>query len=194
MSKLSALCVYCGSAVGGDSRYRAAATALGRLLAERGVRLVFGGGRVGLMGTVADAAVAGGGRVHGIIPRHLERYEVGHRDIESLEVVETMHQRKMRMFEESDAFCVLPGGLGTLDEMFEMVTWRQLGLHEKPVVLLNVAGFWDPLLALIRHQAAEGFVRAEHLPYLRVAQTPEQVLEEAGRAPAPTQPLESKWA
>lgn len=171
-----------------------AAATLGRLAAKRGVRIIFGGGRVGLMGAIADAALAAGGKVHGIIPRHLDDYEIGHRGATELEIVESMHVRKMRMFEESDAFCVLPGGFGTLDETFEMVTWVQLGLHEKPVVLVNVDSFWNPLLDLIGHQVEEHFVRPEHAKVLRVVERVEQVFDAVSDVPAERLSPATKWA
>ena len=186
MAELRALCVYCGSSDRVDDRHLAAAAALGRAAAERGVRIVFGGGRVGLMGVLADAALGAGGSVTGIIPRHLMALEVGHEAIGDLRIVATMHERKMLMCDISDAFCVLPGGFGTLDETFEIVTWRQLQLHDKPVVLVNLAGFWDPLVALIEHQAAAGYVRPAHLDLFQVVDSIEAVFDSVAAAPEPT--------
>ena len=185
MAELRALCVYCGSSEGVDGRHVEAAAALGKAAAERGVRIVFGGGRVGLMGVLADAALAAGGAVTGIIPRHLMAREVGHQGIGDLKVVATMHERKMLMCDLSDAFCVLPGGFGTLDETFEIVTWRQLELHDKPVVLVNLAGFWDPLVTLVEHQTAAGYVRPAHLELFQVVETVEAVFEAVAAAPQP---------
>ncbi|HSR73139.1 MAG TPA: TIGR00730 family Rossman fold protein, partial [Kiloniellales bacterium] len=159
MARLGTLCVYCGSSNAVDPAHRAAAAALGRRAARNGVGLVFGGGHVGLMGALADAALAEGGRVIGVIPEHLKIREHGHRGLSEMIVVDSMHTRKRRMFELSDAFCVLPGGLGTLDEAFEIITWKQLGLHDRPIVLVNLGSFWDPLLRLIEHQTAGGYVR-----------------------------------
>ena len=159
MSFESSLCVYCGSGLGVDSRYIEAARDLGRLLAERRIRLIYGGGRIGLMGKVADAVMANGGQVTGIIPRHLEDDEVGHRGLTELKVVDSMHTRKRMMFDLSDAFVVLPGGAGTLDEAFEVITWRQLRLHDKPVIIVNVDGYWDKLVALFDHIIDAGFAR-----------------------------------
>lgn len=159
MARLRSLCVYCGSSAEVDPASRAGAAALGRQLGEEGITLVFGGGQVGLMGIIANAALQAGGKVIGVIPRHLDREEVGHRGIAELHVVETMHERKALMFQLSDAFAVLPGGLGTLDETFEMMTWRQLGLHDRPVVLVNQNDYWNPLLALLHHIAAAGFAQ-----------------------------------
>ncbi len=186
MADLHALCVYCGSSEGIDQRHVEAAAALGKAAAERGVRIVFGGGRVGLMGVMADAALAAGGAVTGIIPRHLLELEVGHEAIDDLRVVATMHERTMLMCDISDAFCILPGGFGTLDETFEIVTWRQLQLHDKPVVLVNVDGFWDPLVALVQHQAAAGYTRPGHLDLFKVVDRIEAVFDTVAAAPQPT--------
>lgn len=149
--RIERLCVYCGSASGADPRYAAAATELGAGLAALGVALVYGGGRNGLMGAVADAVLAGGGRATGIIPVHLEHREVAHRGLSELVVVTDMHQRKRIMAERADAFAVLPGGIGTLDETVEILSWRQLGLHEKPVFIIDIGGYWSPLAALFEH-------------------------------------------
>ena len=144
MTERTSLCVYCGSSRGLDLGHVDCATRLGRGAARRGIRLVFGGGHVGLMGAVADAALAAGGEVIGVIPQSLMVKEVGHDRLTRLEVVDSMHTRKARMEQLSDAFCALPGGFGTLDELFEIVTWRQLGFHDKPVFLLNQDDFWRP--------------------------------------------------
>jgi uncharacterized protein (TIGR00730 family) len=158
-SQLNALCVFCGSSLGVDPSYRLAAERLGRHLADAGVTLVFGGGHVGLMGVVANAVVKGGGRVIGVIPDHLLKVESPFREISELIVVDSMHTRKRRMFDLADAFCVLPGGLGTLDETFEILTWKQLHLHNKPIILANVEGFWGPWTALIEAVVDKGFVQ-----------------------------------
>jgi len=155
--RIERLCVYCGSASGADPRYAAAATELGAGLAVRGIALVYGGGRNGLMGCVADAVLAGGGRATGIIPVHLDHREAAHRGLSELVVVTDMHQRKRIMAERADAFAVLPGGIGTLDETIEILSWRQLGLHEKPVFIVDVAGYWSPLAALFDHIAEARF-------------------------------------
>ncbi len=160
--KISALCVYCGSASGRDPAHAAAARALGREMAVRGIRLVYGGGHVGLMGIVADAALEAGGRVTGVIPEALMDTEVGHDCLTELLVVKDMHERKARMAALADGFIALPGGIGTLEELFEVWTWLQLGYHEKPVALLNVQGFYDQLLAFLDNQRDAGFLRAEH--------------------------------
>jgi uncharacterized protein (TIGR00730 family) len=159
MRQIKALCVYCGSSSGANPEYAERAYAFGQLIAARGIDMVYGGGRVGLMGKVADGVLAGGRRVIGVIPRHLMDKEVGHTGLSELHIVETMHERKTRMFELADAFVALPGGFGTLDEMFEMLTWAQLGLHAYPCAFLNTRGFWSQLQASVDHMVSEGFVR-----------------------------------
>jgi uncharacterized protein (TIGR00730 family) len=162
MTLPSSICVYCGSSADVAQSYKDAAVHLGREAGERGIEVIYGGGRVGLMGLVADATLAAGGRVTGIIPSHILEWEVAHQTLTELIVVENMHQRKMMMFERSEAFVILPGGLGTLDEAFEILTWKQLGLHSKPIIVANIDGYWDGLLALVRHGVNEGFIRARH--------------------------------
>jgi uncharacterized protein (TIGR00730 family) len=156
MQSLS-VCVYCGARPGADPAYMSAATELGTALAGAGLRLVYGAGDVGIMGSVARSAQAAGGRTFGVIPAHLMAWEVGKRDLTTFVVTETMHERKKVMFMNADVVVVLPGGAGSLDELFEVLTWRQLGLHDKPIYLLNVAGYWQPLVALIEHVIAQGF-------------------------------------
>jgi len=165
-----------------------AATTLGRLAAQDGVEIVFGGGHVGLMGALADGALAAGGRVTGVIPQYLEDRELGHRGVTDLVIVESMHARKQKMFELADAFCVLPGGLGTLDETFEILTWRQIGLHDKPVALVDLDGYWRPLRALMDHQVTSGYLRPEHADLLQVVSEVGQVLPALRAAPAPSVP------
>src|SRR5260221_3362281 len=159
----SALCVFCGARFGADPAYRDLAGRLGRLLAESGVTLVYGGGGVGLMGVVANAALAVPGQVVGIIPRFLLDREAGHPDLTETIVVETMHERKLQMFERSDGFVVLPGGLGTLEEFFEVLSWRTMGLHDKPIIILDLGGYWQPLAALLRSCVEGGFADRAHL-------------------------------
>ena len=161
------ICVFCGSNAGHDARYRAEAEALGRLLASRGIELIYGGGNVGLMGALADACLAADGTVIGVIPEALLGKEVAgrhvdHRALTRMEVVDSMHTRKARMAELSDGFIALPGGFGTFEEFCEILTWGQLGFHVKPMGLLNVAGFYDPLLALFDHAVHEGFLRPQN--------------------------------
>lgn len=166
-NQLKSVCVYCGSSFGSDQNHEAAATRLGQIIAEAGLRLVYGGGSVGLMGTVAAAALEAGGKVTGIIPHFLEKREVMLDTLEDLIVTRDMHERKHLMFERSDAFVALPGGIGTLEEAVEMMTWAQLGQHRKPVLLANINGFWSPLLELFDHMRAQGYIRPEtEVPYL----------------------------
>ena len=158
---MRAVCVYCGSNSGSRPAYAERATALGRRLANDGIGLVYGGGNVGLMGTVADAVLEAGGEVTGVIPEQLVDWEVAHRGVTRLEVVANMHERKARMFDIADGFIALPGGFGTLDEMFEMLTWRQLGIGNKPCAFLDVDGFYSPLMTMIDRMVAERFLHAE---------------------------------
>ncbi len=151
-------CVYCGSSRGTDPHYARVTTELGHAFAANGIRLVYGGGRVGLMGVVADAVMEAGGEVTGIIPEHIHERELQHTGLTELMVVDTMHTRKRLMADRSQAFVVLPGGFGTLDECFEIITWKQLDLHDAPVMFLNVDGFWDKLLDMVNHQTQSGFV------------------------------------
>lgn len=188
MTALTSLCVYCGSSTGVDPAHRAAAERLGRLMAERGVRLVFGGGRIGLMGVLADAVLAAGGHVTGIIPGHIEEREIGHQQVTELLIVDNMHERKHKMFELADAFAVLPGGLGTLDETFEIITWRQLGLHDKPIVLINSAGYWEPLKRLFEHVIAGGFADESARRLYQFVDSVDDVFDAVAEAPAPAIP------
>jgi hypothetical protein len=159
---MRSVCVFCGSSAGNDPRFAHSASEFGSLLAKEGITLVYGGGHVGLMGILADAALANGGKVIGVIPRALWDREVGHRNLTELHVVETMHERKAMMASLADAFVALPGGLGTLEEIFEVWTWAQLGIHDKPVGFLDVDGFYAPLLTFLDHGVGAGFVRAPH--------------------------------
>ncbi len=157
------VCVYCGSSPGSRREYTTAARTLGRILLDRRIGLVYGGASVGLMGVIADTMLAGGGEVIGVIPAALRKREVAHDGLSMLHLVETMHQRKAMMEQLSDAFIALPGGFGTLDELFEILTWAQLGMHQKPIGLLNVEGFFDGLIGYLEHCVNQGFVRAEQL-------------------------------
>ncbi|MDF3864536.1 TIGR00730 family Rossman fold protein [Pseudomonas denitrificans (nom. rej.)] len=174
---LRSICVFCGASPGATPIYQEAAEALGRHLAENGIQLVYGGGAVGLMGMVANAALAAGGEVIGIIPQSLKDAEVGHSGLTRLEVVDGMHARKARMAELSDAFIALPGGLGTLEELFEVWTWGQLGYHAKPLGLLEVNGFFDPLLTFLDHLVQERFVRQPHRDMLQRAASPAELVD-----------------
>lgn len=173
---LRSLCVFCGASPGANPIYREAAINLGRSLAEQGIRLIYGGGAVGLMGIVADAALQAGGEVIGIIPQSLKSAEIGHTGLTRLEVVDGMHARKARMAELSDGFIALPGGLGTLEELFEVWTWGQLGYHSKPLGLLEVNGFYAKLNDFLDHLVAERFVRAPHRAMLQINESPNELI------------------
>jgi uncharacterized protein (TIGR00730 family) len=177
MSVIRSICLYCGSSNRVDEAYRVAARRLGEMIGWRGIELVYGGGRVGLMGIAADAALGVGGRVIGIIPEHIQSLEVEHHGLTELHVVDSMHARKQMMFDRSDAFAVLPGGFGTLDEMFEMLTWRQLRRHAKPIVIVDVGGYWQPLLHLVDHMIDEGFCRPENRSLFQVVDTVDAVFD-----------------
>jgi uncharacterized protein (TIGR00730 family) len=178
--RIQSICVFCGSSGGQKPDYMEAAREVAEALAQRQIRLVYGGGKVGLMGQMADAALAAGGKVIGIIPGKLAEREVAHQGLHELHVVESMHARKALMANLSDAFVALPGGFGTLDEFFEIVTWAQLGFHSKPVGLLNVGGFYDPVLSFVDHAVREGFVRPEHRRLILVASRIEDLLDRLG--------------
>jgi uncharacterized protein (TIGR00730 family) len=174
--KISTLAVYCGSSGGFGPAYVEAARQLGTTLAERGIALVYGGGAVGMMGETASAALAAGGRVTGVIPRAMVERGLAHPGVSELCVVESMHERKALMAERADGFIALPGGMGTLEEISEALTWAQLDLHAKPCGLLNVNGFYDPLLAFLDHMMAEGFVHPGHRALVLVASSPDDLL------------------
>ena len=174
---LKRLAVYCGSAGGNDPRFADAARATGRLMTERGIDLVYGGGRLGLMGIVADAVRGGGGRTYGVIPEALVGFEVAHDGLTELHTVAGMHERKAKMTELADGFLCLPGGIGTLDELFEAWTWNALGYHAKPFCLVNVAGFWDGLTGFMDHVAASGFLSPARRAQLLIADTPEVAID-----------------
>ena len=189
---MKSICVFCGSAAGANPVYAATARELGRELAARKLALVYGGGRVGLMGEVASAALAAGGTVVGVIPHALALKEIAQEDCTELVVVDTMHERKALMADRSDAFVALPGGFGTCDELFEILTWAQLGIHNRPVAVLNVNGFFTPLLAWLDHIVSEGLLRAKDRDLLLVAESVPGLLDAlaAWTPPAPT----TKWA
>lgn len=184
------ICVFAGSSPGARPTYADAARELGRLLASRDIGVVYGGANVGLMGVVADAALEVGGRVVGVIPQALVEKEVAHHRLSELHVVASMHDRKAMMSSLSDAFIALPGGLGTWEELFEVATWGQLGLHRKPCGLLNVHGYFDPLLTFVEHAVAERFVRPEHAGLLAVADSPARLLDVLSTW---TPPVVAKW-
>jgi uncharacterized protein (TIGR00730 family) len=186
MTKPFSLCVYCGSRSGADPAYTLAAHAVGSAIARRGWQLVYGGGRVGLMGVVADAALAAGARAIGVIPESLMQREVGHVGLTELHVVPTMHERKQRMADHAEAFLALPGGLGTMEELFEVWTWRQLGYHTKPIALLNTAGYYDALLQFLAQTEAQQFVSAAQREILLVNDQIEPLFDAIAAAAQPS--------
>ena len=182
LTGIRTLCVYCGSWTGRDPQLEDFARSFGSACAARGIELIYGGGGVGLMGTVAKAALAAGGRVVGIIPRSLMESELADWEATELVVVDSMHERKQRMFDRADGFVALPGGLGTLDETIEMITWRQLGFHDKPIVLANHRGYWDPLLSLFDHIVATGFAGSDAHRLYAVAPSLDEVFDRLNAA------------
>ena len=188
MANISSICVYCGSRRGAQPSYSNTAQRLGQEIAKRGMRLVYGGGQVGLMGVVADAALAAGGEVVGVIPKHLENWEVGHHGLSELHVVGSMHERKQMMFELSDGFIALPGGIGTLDETFEILTWRQLRVHDKPLVILDDDGFWRPLQGMLDAIVQGGFADQSISDYFSFVSNIDGVFDALSAAPGPTGP------
>ena len=175
--QVDSVCVFCGSSPGDRQEYVDAAAEMGRALARRKLRLVYGGGNVGLMGVVADAVMAGGGEVLGVIPKALMDKELGHQGITELVITESMHERKQRMSDAADAFVAMPGGFGTLEEICEVLTWTQMGIHAKPCAFLNVRNYYDPLLVLLDHAVSEKFLGPNHRAFAQVATTPEDVLD-----------------
>jgi uncharacterized protein (TIGR00730 family) len=190
LRQIRSLCVFCGSSIGARALYAEAAAQLGRELAKSKISLVFGGGRVGLMGVLADSVLAAGGHAIGVMPRALVEKEIAHTSLTKLHVVESMHQRKALMADLADAFLLLPGGFGSWEEFFEIVTWLQLGIHSKPCALLNVAGYYHALLSLTSHALAEGFLRPAHKQMLIVEEDPARLLGRLEVAPLPS---ETKW-
>jgi len=188
---MKAVCVYCGSSYGANPIYTEAAQAFGRALVASNLALVYGGGKVGLMGVIADTVMAGGGRAIGVIPELLVDKEVGHAGLTELHVVPDMHHRKKMMADFADAFVALPGGAGTLEELFEVYTWAQLGYHRKPVGILNIGGFYDPLMALLDHTVREGFMREAYREMLQTDSDPAALIAKLQRYHAPEK---DKWA
>ena len=184
------VCVYCGSGLGLNPAYRAAARTLGAAFAANDIGLVYGGGNVGLMGVIADAAIAAGGEVIGVIPQSLKDREIAHTGVRDLRVVDSMHTRKAMMADLSDAFIAMPGGVGTFEEIFEAITWTQLGVHRKPCGFLNVAGFYAPLIAFIDQAVSEGFIKPLHRAMIAVDDNPERLLDTLATMPLPDVP---KW-
>ena len=186
---MRSVCVFCGASSGHDPAYALAARRFGEVLAQRGIELVWGAGNVGLMGVLADAVLSHGGRAVGVIPDFMVERELAHTAASEILIVDSMHARKAAMAERADAFVALPGGFGTLDELFEILTWAQLHIHSKPIGLLNVQGFFDPLLAMVRHMSREGFITARHLALLQMNALPEELLDAMRRY----QPEEGDW-
>jgi uncharacterized protein (TIGR00730 family) len=185
-----ALCIFCGSSPGASPAYSAAAASLGRAMARQGIPLIYGGGRIGLMGIVADAALAAGGKVIGIMPRALFAREIAHPGLTELQLVESMHDRKLRMSEQAEGFIALPGGAGTLEEFFEQWTWAQLGIHRKPCGLLNIEGYFDPLLAMIERMVADRFLHTDYAEMLLIDRDVEGLLRRFGGYGPPR----AKWS
>jgi len=190
---MKAVCVYCGSRMGNRPAYQAAAQALGKALAARGITLVYGGGNVGLMGVIADATMSAGGHVIGVIPQALLDKEVGHREVNELIVVHDMHQRKLKMATLADAFIALPGGIGTLEELFETFTWLQLGFHQKPVGLFDVEGYYTHLNSFLDRMVSENFLRADQLAMLHRGDDANVLLDELARFEAPDSASLARW-
>jgi uncharacterized protein (TIGR00730 family) len=190
MTKIGRVCVFCGSSLGDHQDYARAAREVGTLLARESIGIVYGGGDRGLMGAIADAALAAGGHVIGVIPGHLEAREFAHKGLSDLRVVRTMHERKAMMADLADGFVGLPGGLGTMEEFFEMVTWSQLGIHAKPAVLLNVRGYYDLVERFLDHAVVEGFLPSEHRALIAICRESDTILD-ALRSFTPS--LEEKW-
>ncbi|CAG4908269.1 LOG family protein [Paraburkholderia gardini] len=188
---MKAVCVYCGSSDGARPLYAEAAKAFGRALVKADLALVYGGGKVGLMGVIADEVMAAGGRAIGVIPELLVNKEVGHNGLTELHVVPDMHQRKKMMADLSDAFVAMPGGAGTLEELFEVFTWAQLGYHQKPVAVLNIDGFYDPLVSLLRHTVDEGFMQQKYFDILQIDADPDSLI---GKLQRYRPPATDKWA
>jgi uncharacterized protein (TIGR00730 family) len=193
MTAITSLCIYCGSSSRGRPSHHTAARRMGEILAEERIRLIYGGGSVGVMGMLADAVSNDGGEVIGIIPKFLDELEVGRRDCTELIVTDSMHSRKQRMAELADGFVILPGGLGTLDELFEIMTWRQLGLHDKPIVVVNVDGYWASLASLLDDIVEENYARPEHRDLLRIVETVDDVLPAMAEMPPASVNVDAKW-
>lgn len=185
MVNVNSICVYCGSRLGSKKKFHTLAETLGKILSENNIKLIYGGGNVGLMGIIATSVMKNGGKVHGIIPAHLHDVEKPHKNISELTVVDNMHQRKKLMFDHSDAFVILPGSIGTLDETIEIITWRQLKLHDKPIILINTDNYWTPLLALFENIIEHEFTIPETLKLFHVVNEPEEVLPLLESLPKP---------
>ncbi|MBX9804181.1 MAG: TIGR00730 family Rossman fold protein [Alphaproteobacteria bacterium] len=193
MEDIKSVCVYCGSSSRSELVYQKAAFELGKELAAAGIQLVYGGGQLGLMGLVADGVINNGGRAIGFITRDLEHIEGGHSKLSELHIVDTMHTRKLKMSENADAFVILPGGFGTLDELFEILTWRQLEMHDKPLIIANINGYWDPLKALIHNVVEHRFARPLDEKLLLFVSTVEEIIPLLHQLPEPSVDVTSKY-
>ncbi|MBI1272505.1 MAG: TIGR00730 family Rossman fold protein [Alphaproteobacteria bacterium] len=187
------LCVYCGSANRIAEKYKLGVADVGKLLAEQNIRVIYGGARTGLMGILADSVLEAGGKVMGIIPQAVAEHEMQHTGLTELEVVDTLHTRKQAMFDRSDAFLILPGGLGTLDELFEIMTWKQLGMHNKHIIIYNMHGFWKPLQAMVDHIVAHNFAPVSHRTLYCMVSSMGELLTELGRDRDPFLDPNKKW-
>ena len=190
---IKSICVYCGSSQNVDEAYKQSAIDFGKIMAKNGIKLVYGGGKAGLMGLIADTILENGGEVIGIIPEHLSEKEVAHTGLTELHVVDSMHTRKQKMVDESDAFVVLPGGVGTLDETCEVITWRQLGIHDKPICIANIDGYWNPFTSMIKHIINAGFMRENDINTFMVVEQTEQILPKLQETPQETFDPTTKW-
>lgn len=188
MDWIKSICVYCGGSQDANPKFYEAAAAFGKILAQNNIRLVYGGAQVGMMGAIANAALEGGGEVLGITPNHLEEMQPAHKGLSELIFVPDMHTRKRTMFENSDAFVVLPGGFGTLDEVFEIITWKQIKLHDKQVVFLNLEGYWEPIKSLAQELLKEKFIKESDLKYFDFVEKPEDILPLLGSCSKPEFP------
>lgn len=193
ITNIKSVCVYCGSSARVDQVYKDAAVELGKTIAGQGWGVVYGGGRVGLMGLVADAALTAGGKVVGVIPQHIQAREIEHTDLTELHIVDSMHIRKQMMVDRSDAFVILAGGLGTLDEFFELLTWKQLGLHDKPVVMVNINGYWTKMVEAIKYIADQKFMRDEDFGMFQVVDSVADVPKALSNAPNERFDPSTKW-
>lgn len=189
---MKSICIYCGSADDIHPEYKLVGRQMGRTLAENGIRLIYGGGKTGIMGAVADGAMQAGGEVFGVIIPSMNTPALAHRGLTRLDVTSTIHQRKARMYELADGYIALPGGFGTFDELFETITWSQIGVHEKPIGLLNARGFFEPLMALVLHAEKEGFLFPEHRQMLCMADTPQELLDCMGKHRQPAEAVK-RW-
>ena len=190
---IRSICVYCGSSQNVDDAYKQAAKDFGLVMAKNNIALVYGGGRVGLMGIIADTILENGGKVIGIIPEHLSKKEVAHTGLSELHVVDSMHTRKQKMVDESDAFVILPGGVGTLDETCEIITWRQLGIHDKPICIANIKNYWDPFLNMINHTIKSGFMRESDINTFSVVENTADILPKLESTPREKFDPTTKW-